>query len=138
MARTIRTDGESENAPQERSIFGRGGRVRFSIPPVLSASASGGASRSGKQFPCDSAGPLSLGISVGGDRVAGRGLQTERLAENNSDFPHRLLVSCTSNSSHAGSVGVVAILEARRRCFSSREPLTQVSANRRLTLYAGS
>jgi hypothetical protein len=124
MARTRRREGKNECGTQERSIISGSSRVRLSLAAVLSPSASGGASRSRKQLPCDGCGALSLGVSVNGDSLAGCGIQTQRSARSKSDFPDRLLVCCTSNSGHARLVGMVAILKARHASVASEGPIT--------------
>lgn len=138
MLRTARTKGENnDDSTQKRPFSSGSGRVQLSLPSVLSAPASDGASRSGKQFPCDACGPLSLAISIGGGCLASHRIQTERAAEDPLGFPHRLLVRRVTDRSHAFPLGMVAILKPQRRSPPNPRPTTQDRQTAPLTLYIG-
>lgn len=122
MAQKAKTEEGSEDAIQEQFTVSGSRRVRFSLPPVLSAAASGGASRAGKHVPCDCPRALPMGVPVDCGRVAGHRLQTKRLAKSKFDFPHRVLVCRAANCDDAGPMGmVVAILKPESACFLGAE-----------------
>jgi hypothetical protein len=101
---------KSEDRIQTRRGVNGSSRIWFSFPALLSASASGGASRSGKHISGDGVNALPLGIYLFGRVLAGRRFQTKRPAKSQSNLSRSVLVRCRIHGHYDSALGLVAAL----------------------------
>ena len=126
---------ESESGIQGRRGVNCGSRIWLPFPTLLSASASGGASRSGKHISGDCAGSLPLAICVSCSNLAHHRLPVECLAASKPELSRSVLVRCRIHGHHDYPLGMVAALTV---ALPPKPFFRQAHCKRTLlTLYAG-
>jgi hypothetical protein len=126
---------QTENRIQTRRCINSSGSIWFPFPALLSISASGGASRSGKHISGDCLGSLSLGICVCRSDLARHRPQVESLAASKPNLSRSVLVRCRIHGHHDYPLGLVAALTV---ALPPKSFFPQAHCKRTLlTLYAG-
>ena len=101
---------QTENGIQTRRCINSRSSIWFPFPALLSVSASGGASRSGKHISGDCIGSLPLGICVCRSDLARHRPQVKCLAASKPNLSRSVLVLCRIHGDHDYPLGLVAAL----------------------------
>lgn len=126
---------KGENRIQTRRCINSSSRIWFPFPALLSASASGGASRSGKHISGDCRSSLPLGICVCRGDLAHHRVQVECLAVSKPNLSRSVLVRRCIHGHHDYPLGLVAALTV---ALPPKSFFRQAHFKRTLlTLYAG-